>query len=232
MLRIFERPLSGVSEQDFNSFYTSFWNAIITMTTVGYGDVYPKSFMGRILGIMLCIWGMILVSLFVVTVSEQLELTQLQKNSYVLIQRLVYRDALKKVSASALFSMFKFSKAIKNIKEGDKPKFLNHAEQNFKEKVLEFKNKSAEMRKFDNTLEYTYLSKNLILFSDYIQKFAENQEKVESQQKEILDYFENLLTSKGVNFEEFMQKIEQDEEEKEKIEGEGNETEEGSSDEE
>eukprot|EP00343_Euplotes_focardii_P000134 CAMPEP_0205801324 /NCGR_PEP_ID=MMETSP0205-20121125/3275_1 /ASSEMBLY_ACC=CAM_ASM_000278 /TAXON_ID=36767 /ORGANISM="Euplotes focardii, Strain TN1" /LENGTH=191 /DNA_ID=CAMNT_0053065883 /DNA_START=681 /DNA_END=1253 /DNA_ORIENTATION=- len=191
------------------------------MTTVGYGDVYPKSFMGRILGIMLCIWGMILVSLFVVTVSEQLELTQLQKNSYVLIQRLVYRDALKKVSASALFSMFKFSKAIKNIKEGDKPKFLNHAEQNFKEKVLEFKNKSAEMRKFDNTLEYTYLSKNLILFSDYIQKFAENQEKVESQQKEILDYFENLLTSKGVNFEEFMQKIEQDEEEKEKIEGEG-----------
>jgi len=83
MLRIFERPLSEISEQNFNSFYTSFWNAIITMTTVGYGDVYPKSFFGRILGIILCIWGMILVSLFVVTVSEQLELTQLQKHIHM-----------------------------------------------------------------------------------------------------------------------------------------------------
>lgn len=65
------------------------------MTTVGYGDVYPKSYGGRIMGIALCIWGVLLVSLFVVTVSEQLELTQLQKNAYVLIQRITFRDALK-----------------------------------------------------------------------------------------------------------------------------------------
>lgn len=111
MLRIFERPLSDVSGKDFNNFYNSFWNVIITMTTVGYGDFYPSSIGGRILGIFMCIWGVLLVSLFVVTVSEQLELTQLQKNAYVLIQRLVYKDALKKVSASALFSMFKLGKA-------------------------------------------------------------------------------------------------------------------------
>jgi hypothetical protein len=123
MLRIFERPLSEVSGQDYNSFYTSFWNVIITMTTVGYGDVYPKSFGGRIMGIGLCIWGVLLVSLFVVTVSEQLELSQLQKNAYLLIQRLVSREELKKVSASALFSMFKFSKAISGKgKDKDKDK--------------------------------------------------------------------------------------------------------------
>ena len=231
MLRIFERPLSGVSQQDFNSFYTSFWNVIITMTTVGYGDIYPKSFFGRILGIFLCIWGVLLVSLFVVTVSEQLELTQLQKNSYVLIQRLSFRNALKKVSASAVFSMFKFSKAIKNKKEGDKAKIMKDVENNFKRKILLFKNKSAEMRKFDTQNELTYLSKNLIDFGDYIQKYKEDQVKITEQQDDMLDYLRSLLEQKGVDFDQFMEKIEV-EEEKENKEEESNITEAGISSEE
>uniref|UniRef100_A0A7S3KVW0 Potassium channel domain-containing protein n=1 Tax=Euplotes crassus TaxID=5936 RepID=A0A7S3KVW0_EUPCR len=194
------------------------WCILITMTTVGYGDVYPKSFFGRILGIILCIWGVLLVSLFVVTVSEQLELTQLQKNAYVLIQRLSYRDALKEVSASAVYSMFKFSKAIKNKKEGDKAKILNTAEKKFKEKMMIFKNKIIEMRKFDTTVEYTYLSKNLLAFGDYITKYKENQDKTEEQQEKMLEFLKNLLTAKGVDFDQFMQRIEDDEDEKNKLE--------------
>jgi hypothetical protein len=223
MLRIFERPLSEVSGQDFNSFYTSFWNVIITMTTVGYGDVYPKSFGGRIMGIGLCYWGVLLVSLFVVTVSKQLELTQLQRNSYLLIQRLVSRDTLKKVSASALFSMFKFSKAINGKDKHSSQKNLNSAEQNFKRKMLVFKNKSSEMRKFDNSNEFTYLSKSLMAFSDDIVHFKEAQDKLLIQQVDVLSMLGQILKSKGVDFESFIDKIEQDEIAKEKAEEEGEE---------
>ena len=209
MLRIFERPLSEVSGQNFNDFYTSFWNAIITMTTVGYGDIYPSTIGGRILGIFTCIWGVLLVSLFVVTVSEQLELTQLQKNSYVLIQRLTFKLSLKKVAASAIFSMFKFSKAIKNDKkltEND-PKFLNSVEQNYKKKILIFKNKSSEMRKFDSTSEFTYLSKNLIAFGEDIVEFKKKQNELSAQQDEVLAMLRIVLKGKGVDYDEFMSKI-------------------------
>ena len=51
MLRIFERPLSEVSGQNFNRIDTAMWNIIVTMTTVGYGDTYPKTTGGRLLGI-------------------------------------------------------------------------------------------------------------------------------------------------------------------------------------
>jgi len=73
MLRIFERPLSEASNQNFNYIWTSVWNVIVTMSTVGYGDVYPKSYGGRILGTFICIWGVLLISLMVVTISSSLE---------------------------------------------------------------------------------------------------------------------------------------------------------------
>lgn len=211
MLRVFERPLSEISGQNFDSFYTSFWCVIITMTTVGYGEVYPKTIFGRLLGIALCIWGALQVSLFVVTVSRQLELTQLQSNAYVLIQRLSYRDALKKVAASALFSMFKFSKAIKGNKDKEgsqKPKVLTSAETNFKRKMLIFKNKTSEMRKFSSG---SSTNENMILFWDEIEKFRVNQTALLEQQDQILELLGTVLKEKGVDFDEFIKTIEEDE---------------------
>jgi hypothetical protein len=85
MLRVFERPLSEVSEHNFDKFVTAMWNIVVTMTTVGYGDVYPKSYGGRMLGTGICLWGVLLVSLFVVTISEALEFSSPQRNSYLLL---------------------------------------------------------------------------------------------------------------------------------------------------
>lgn len=46
-LKIFEGPLSDVSNQNFNLMSNCMWNVIITLTTTGFGDVYPKSLFGR-----------------------------------------------------------------------------------------------------------------------------------------------------------------------------------------
>jgi hypothetical protein len=50
MMRIFERPLAEESGHRIDLFMTAMWCIIVTMTTVGYGDVYPKSYGGRLLG--------------------------------------------------------------------------------------------------------------------------------------------------------------------------------------
>lgn len=74
-LRMFEAPLSEVSGQDFNSLSNSIWNVIITLTSVGYGDIFPKTFFGRIVGCFICFWGVLIVSFFVITISDKLEFT-------------------------------------------------------------------------------------------------------------------------------------------------------------
>ena len=45
------------------------WNVIITLSSVGYGEIYPESFFGRLIGITVCFWGVFVVSTLVVTVT-------------------------------------------------------------------------------------------------------------------------------------------------------------------
>ncbi len=75
-LRIFERPLSEASGQDFGMLSNTIWNVLVTMTTVGYGDYFPKTNMGRVIGIIIAFWGVFIVSLFVVSLSNMFEFDQ------------------------------------------------------------------------------------------------------------------------------------------------------------
>ena len=61
-LQIFEREV----DENFKNLTTSMWNVIITLTTVGYGDYYPVTNLGRLIGIITAFWGVFFVSLFVV----------------------------------------------------------------------------------------------------------------------------------------------------------------------
>mmetsp|Transcript_3248 Transcript_3248/g.2795 ORF Transcript_3248/g.2795 Transcript_3248/m.2795 type:complete len:132 (+) Transcript_3248:817-1212(+) len=93
MVRICERPLNRVEtvSQDFNSYWTAMWVVILTMTTVGYGDFYPRTHLGRVVIFIVCIWGVSVVSLMVVTVTNVLTMTPAQEKSLTVMERLGLR---------------------------------------------------------------------------------------------------------------------------------------------
>ena len=71
------------------------WNVIITLTSVGYGDIYPRTFMGRMIGIVISFWGVFITSFFVVTVSTTLIFNTYEGSSYSTIIRLYHKLKLK-----------------------------------------------------------------------------------------------------------------------------------------
>ncbi|CAG9314997.1 unnamed protein product [Blepharisma stoltei] len=72
-IRIFERPYTKNNpnqSQDFNYIWNAMWVIIITMTTVGYGDFYARTHIGRFISVLACFWGIFNITLMVVTLSN------------------------------------------------------------------------------------------------------------------------------------------------------------------
>lgn len=52
------------------------WLIMITMMTVGFGDYYPKTHIGRGISIVACFWGVFIVSMMVVTLTNATTLSK------------------------------------------------------------------------------------------------------------------------------------------------------------
>ena len=70
------RPLIHVNPdaQDFESYFNATWYIIITITTVGYGDFFARTLPGRTLIFFVCFWGVFVVSMMVVTLTNILSM--------------------------------------------------------------------------------------------------------------------------------------------------------------
>lgn len=70
-LRIFELPYSvAIGSVEWYYYMDSCWCTIVTMTTVGYGDLVPATFFGRMVGIVAMCWGNFLMALLILSLSN------------------------------------------------------------------------------------------------------------------------------------------------------------------
>ena len=72
-IRCSERPivrtLPSPQMWSFDSYLNAMWYIIITIATVGYGDYFAKTLIGRIFIFFCCIWGSFIISLMVVAMT-------------------------------------------------------------------------------------------------------------------------------------------------------------------
>ena len=81
--------------QDWTYMWNGFWCITITIFTVGYGDYYPHTHLGRIISIIACLWGTFLVSLMVVAITNSMELSLQQLKAYNAIKHSIVEQKYK-----------------------------------------------------------------------------------------------------------------------------------------
>jgi voltage-gated potassium channel len=59
-----------VDQKDFTTFWDGVWWAMVTVTTVGYGDLYPHTVAGRIVGIVLMLTGIGFLAVLTATIAS------------------------------------------------------------------------------------------------------------------------------------------------------------------
>ncbi len=66
--RVAERIIYSTSP--LTTYSNMAWMTVITMTTVGYGDFYPRTQIGRLIGALCISWGVLIVSVMVVVLTK------------------------------------------------------------------------------------------------------------------------------------------------------------------
>jgi hypothetical protein len=64
-----------IGSDTLNNYLQNVQLIVITMTTVGYGNVGPLTMLGRVIAVITAFWGSFILSLFVVAVTQLFELT-------------------------------------------------------------------------------------------------------------------------------------------------------------
>lgn len=88
---IYERPI----QEDYEYKINPIWQMFVTMSTVGYGDIVPKSHLGRLITGLACIWGMFLLSLLMVTLNELINFDENEDLSFKFLNLLSKKGTLE-----------------------------------------------------------------------------------------------------------------------------------------
>eukprot|EP00960_Hanusia_phi_P069715 767147-Hanusia_phi.AAC.6 len=108
-LMLFERPMVfiDVAHSRLDRFANCIWCTVITMTTVGYGDVFPSTRYGRVIAMLSAITAMIMVAVSTNIVHVVLAQNRLEVMCLRVVEMLASRDDVKIKAAEVIQAVWR-----------------------------------------------------------------------------------------------------------------------------
>merc|ERR1719379_2148894 len=97
---------------DFGNIAHACWLAIVTMTTVGYGDKYPKSFQGRVIGVICILSGILLIALPTAIVGQNFQ--EVYRNLLDQQARQMKRKSSKQLTLASITSLKRRANSVRS----------------------------------------------------------------------------------------------------------------------
>lgn len=144
-LRNLERPFEHESGKNWDYIWNGMWCIIITMSTVGYGDYYATTHLGRIVSVIACFWGTFLISLMVLSLTISSEFTPQESKSFNKIKKDEAEEEVKIKAANAIkfgIRLKIFLRKNPSASEKKKSKLINK----FKSALIEFRAFSMKLK--------------------------------------------------------------------------------------
>ena len=94
--RIFERPVDGISHLFYGNPMTAIWFMLENMATLGFGDLYPVTYPGRIVTVSGYCVGAVIFSLMIISLQRNVQLNSNQAKVHKNIIKIPYSALLIK----------------------------------------------------------------------------------------------------------------------------------------
>ena len=171
-------------------YFNTIWNTLITMTTIGYGDMYVRANLSRIVIFFCALYGTVIFPLMVLTITNLFLINRNETISINIIKMVDVKEILKQKAAFIIPNILKMSSA-KRKKDQDQINYLkNRIAVQVKEfikykQIYQSLNKRGEINEIRIKLEkmnakYNILSKKML---PIILKRKKKEEKIISEEK-------------------------------------------------
>jgi hypothetical protein len=110
-------PTDTATAQFFNSWVATFFFIFVTMVTVGYGDIYPKTHIGRFIVLWVAVVGTMVVSLMVVALTNSTALTTGEIRVFNNVDQISLRNEVKKKASQLIYNIFLMFRSNKQINQ-------------------------------------------------------------------------------------------------------------------
>lgn len=165
----------------FGRFLNCIWYLMQTMTTVGYGEYTPDTFIGRVIGGIICFCGLVCQSLFTICLLVNISFTEENEvKSYVEIN-VYYTKEESNNNYNIYFNLYlkrKIKKIVSNLKQGDNIENYINAEGEHKISLLKEIKRTNNFNTFKeqkllSVLASTQIPITLAEFNSFVSKHWE-----------------------------------------------------------
>jgi hypothetical protein len=138
--------------QNWTYQWNAMWFIFVSMTTVGYGDLYPKTQLGRLITLIACLVGVYFVSMMMVFLNSKTNPSEKEDKVLKLITRLKYRDLNTNIHSKIIYNYLIMLK--------------------YKRKAEREKSQKANLK-----IKWSYHRRVIV---NHIQEITENKKKIKS----------------------------------------------------